>query len=435
MTEYSITDKSIKKTPPLGAGMILPSGGHLESLLHYTWRHKLLPLKELHTTDGRQVEIVDPGLYNRTDAGPDFFNAKIKVEGMLWVGNIEIHIKASDWYRHHHDKDKAYDNVVMHVVSEADMDVTTSAGKVLPTLVIPVSDSLRNDYEQLVSSEKYPPCYRVIPSIPKLKVHSWLSALQTERLERKTNAIAERVRQLDGSWEDAYFATLARNFGFGINGEAFDMWAKTIPMSAVAHHRDDLFQIETMFLGIANLLNKVDEKYTREFSYLQKKFGLEQMDSVIWRYGRTRPQNFPHVRLLQLAQMYHERKTSLSALLDCKDVKEVGKLYNIKGSKLELLVINTAVPVIFAYGRQHAKENLCEKAFDLLESLKPEDNSIVRMWQECGLDVNTAGDSQALIQLKKEYCDRKECLRCRFGFEFLTGDYRQRFLSEEEPTA
>lgn len=427
--------------------------GH-EALLHYTWRHKLLPLKELRTTDGRLLEVVDAGLYNRTDAGPDFFNAKVKVDGMLWVGNVELHIKASDWFRHHHDKDQAYDNVVLHVVTEADMDVTTSQGKVLPTVVIPISDSLRQDYEELIGSEKYPPCYKVIPSIPRLKVHSWMSALQTERLERKTKDIEKRVGEMGGSWEDAYFATLARNFGFGVNGDAFEVWAKTIPMSAVAHHRDDLFQVEAMFLGIGGhtptLPSRewdevaissfakhvaefdVDGRYAREFAYLQKKFGLEPMDGSLWRYLRTRPQNFPHVRLLQLAKMYHERRTSLAALLDCKDVKEIGKLYDMKGAKLELLVINTAVPTIFAYGRHHAKESLCEKAFDLLESLKAEDNNIVRMWQECGLDVKSAGDSQALIQLKKEYCDRKECLRCRFGYEFLTGDYRNRFLAEEE---
>lgn len=376
----------------------------------------------LHTTDGREVEVIDPGLYNRSDAGPDFFNAKIKMEGMLWVGNVELHTKASDWYRHHHDTNAAYDNVILHVVEEADMDVETSQGKTLPAIVIPVPDCLKKNFKELLHTDRYPPCYKIIPSLPSLKTHSWLSALQTERLEQKTTAMVERVKAMGGSWEDGYFATLARNYGFGINGEAFDTWAKVMPMKAVAHHRDDLFQIETMFLGQAGLLEKADDKYRKEYEYLQRKFNLEPMNATQWRYLRTRPQNFPHIRLLQLAKMYYEHRTGLSELLACNDIKAIGELYGIKGAKLELLVINTAVPTIFAYGRHHAKEHLCERAYNLLELLKAENNNIVRMWAECGLEVNDAGGSQALIQLKKEYCDHKNCLRCRFGYEYLKGE-------------
>lgn len=421
----------------------------MEYLLHYTWRHKMLPLKELYTTDQRLVEVIDPGLHNRTDSGPDFFNAKIKIDGMLWVGNVELHIKASDWYRHRHDTDAAYNNVILHVVEQADMDVQTSEGKILPTLEIPIASQLKEDYNNLLQSDKYPPCYKIIDSLPTLKVHSWMSSLQTERLERKTTDMEERVAQNNGAWEDAYFATLARNHGMGINGDAFEAWAKAMPLSAASHHRDDLFQIEALFLGQSGLLgddttseetektpnndrnipNK--EALTREYRYLKKKFGLTPIDVALWKY-KCRPQNHPHVRLLQLAKMYHERRTGLSELLECKTLKDIGKLYNISGQKLTLFAINTAVPAIFAYGRHHAKEHLCERAFDILESLPPEDNAIVRMWQECGLQVRSAGDSQALIQLKKEYCDRKECLRCRFGYEFLNGDHRNKFLHEEE---
>ena len=405
----------------------------MERLLHYTWRHKLLPLGKLTTTDGRMVEVIDPGLYNNSDAGPDFFNAKVKVDGILWVGNVEIHIKASDWYRHHHDKDSAYDSVILHVVQQADMEVKTSQGKTLTTLELPVAEELKQDYEGLIHSDKYPPCYKIIPRLPSLKVHSWLSSLQVERLQQKTSAIVERVQKTKGSWEAAYFVTLSRNFGFSINGDAFETWATMMPMNALAHHRDNLFQIESIFIGMAGLLDKVDPKYSQEFAYLQKKFELTPMDATLWRYLRTRPQNFPHVRIMQLAQMYHEQRTSLSQLLNCKNSKEISTLYNIKGAKLDLLIINTVVPTVFAYGRYHAKEEYEDRAFDLLEAVKAEDNNIVRMWQECGLDVHSAGDSQALIQLKKEYCDKKNCLRCRFGYEFLSGEYRNAFFSEETP--
>lgn len=374
---------------------------------------------QLQTTDGREVEVIDPGMYNRGDAGPDFFNAKVKVNGTVWVGNVEMHIKSSDWFRHHHDKDEAYDNVVLHVVTCADMDVVTSSGRCPVQMEVQIPDKLRSDYDELLHCDRYPPCYRSIPGIPSLKIHSWMSALQTERLERKTLAIVQRVKGSRGSWEDAYFQTLARSYGFGINGEAMECWAQSIDLSKAAHHRDDIFQIETMFLGQAGLLDRVDEKYAREYAYLKHKFGLQPMDTSMWRYLRTRPQNFPHVRILQLAKMYCERRTEMSALLECTDVKAIGKLFDSKGAKLDLLIINTVVPILFAYGRAKGKEDLCERAFDMLEELKPESNAIVRMWQECGLNVQSAGDSQALIQLKNEYCNKRECLRCRIGFEYL----------------
>lgn len=391
----------------------------MEKLYHYVWRHKLFPLKSLTTTDNRIVEVIDTGVYNMSDAGPDFFNAKLKVDGTVWVGNVEIHKKSSDWFRHGHDKDKAYDNVVMHVVGDADMDVVTSSGRMPAQMVICLPDGLSDDYEHLLSCEKYPPCYERIPDIHPLKIHSWMTALETERLEQKTVAIIQRVKDNNGSWEDAYFQTLARSFGFGVNGDTFEMWARNIELNKAAHHRDDLFQVESMFIGQAGLLERVEEKYAREYAYLKHKFGFVPIDGSLWKYLRMRPQNFPHVRVMELARMYHEHRTGLSQMLDCKDLKEIGQLLDAKGAKLELLTINTAIPVIFAYGRQMKKESLCERAFNLLEQIHPEDNNIVRMWHECGLEARSAGDSQALIQLKKEYCDKKECLRCRIGYEYL----------------
>ena len=355
----------------------------MEKLLHYTWRHKIFPLEDLLTTDGKPVEIIDTGLYNRTDSGPDFFNAKVKIDGLLWVGNVEIHTKASDWFHHKHDNDKAYDNVILHVVENEDL--------------------------------------------PTLKVHAWLSALQTERLERKTRDIENKVKVMNGSWEDAYFATLARNHGYGVNSDAFEEWARIVPMSAVAHHRDNLFQVEAIFLGQAGLLEHVAPQYAKEYAYLQKKFTLTPMEASHWKY-KTRPQNHPHVRIMQLARMYYEHRTGLRDLLECKTIAEVGKLYDFNGMKLTLFTINTVIPTMFAYGSHHAKDELCDRALDMLESLPAEDNNIVRMWQECGLNIKTAYDSQSLLQLKKEYCDKKECLRCRFGYEFLQGEYKNEFF-------
>ena len=415
------------------------------------------PLRPLETTDGRAIEVIDPGLYNRRNAGPDFFNAKVRIGETLWVGNIEIHQKSSDWYLHGHDRDPRYDNVVLHVVGQADTEVLSSEGHYLPQMVLEVPPSVSEHYEELLTTDQYPPCYRIIPSLTRLTVHSWMAALQTERLEQKTEAIRHRAVQCNGSWEDAYFVTLARNYGFGINGDAFEQWALNVPLSAVGKHRDDLFQIEAVFMGQAGLLDEQSiphryladahcegyfDKLSSEYRYLAHKFSMKPMDSAVWRFLRLRPQNFPHIRISQLANLYYERRAGLSALLECETVEQLRMLLQthvtpywethytfgsespkstkkLSVSSADLLLINTAIPVLFAVGRHRQKEEYCDRAFDFLEQLKAEQNHIIRMWRECGLDVQSAGDSQALIQLKKEYCDRKDCLRCRFGYEYL----------------
>jgi len=429
----------------------------MERLLHYVWKHKMLPLRELLTTDGRVVELIDPGLYNRLDAGPDFFNAKVKIGGTPWAGNVEIHLRSSDWYQHGHDRDPRYNSVILHVVGEADTEVRMQNGDFVPQLVLEVPQTVRDNYRELLHTDQYPPCYKIIPSLTRLTVHSWMAALQTERLEQKTQAIRKRVEQCNGSWEDAYFVTLARNYGFGINGDAFEQWARNIPLQAVGKHRDDLFQVEAIFMGQAGLLDleSVPARYQKdalnegyfakmgnEYRYLAHKFDLQPMDYAQWRFLRLRPQNFPHIRISQLANLYYERRAGLSALLECETIAQLYDLlethvtpywethYTFGSESMKnpkhtsraaknLLIINTAIPMLFAVGRHRQKEELCDRAFDLLEQLKAEENHIIRMWKECGLEVKSAGDSQALIQLKKEYCDRKDCLRCRIGYEYL----------------
>lgn len=414
------------------------------------------PAEGLQTTDGRIVEVIDPGLHNR-NSGPDFFNAKVKIGGTQWVGNVEIHDRSSHWYQHGHDRDANYNNVVLHVVGEADRDVQTSEGHFVPQMCLKVPQTVIENYEELLRTDSYPPCYRIIPNLTRLAVHSWMAALQTERLEQKTIAISQRAQQANGSWEQAFFITLARNYGFGINGDAFEEWARHIPLQAVGKHRDDLFQIEAIFFGQAGLLEleAVPERYQQaalnegyfarlrnEYKYLSHKFSLQPMDWHRWRFLRLRPQNFPHIRLAQLANLYYQRRAGLSQLIDCRDMgsmadclrtqvtpywethytfgsESVRNAKHLSPNSISLLIINTCVPMLFAYGRHTLREELCDRAFDFLEQLKAEKNHIIRMWQECGLQVQTAGDSQALIQLKREYCDRRDCLRCRIGYEYL----------------
>ena len=428
----------------------------MEQLLHYVWKHKLYPLKELTTCDGQPVEIIDPGLHN-SNAGPDFFNAKIRVASTMWVGNVEIHDKSSDWYLHGHDKDSRYDNVILHVIGVVDTEVMKSNGQYVPQMQLDVPEYVMAHYDELLKTDEYPPCYKVIPELTSLTVHSWMAALQTERLEQKTEAIRKRVELCNGSWEEAYFVTLARNYGFGINGDVFEQWAQNVPLNAVAHHRDDLFQIEAMFMGQAGLLeldaipsyyqqDALNEGYftklRNEYQYLAHKFSMNPIDFKLWRFLRLRPQNFPHIRISQLANLYYEQKAGLSNLVECETIEQLKHVlsshvtpywethytFGSTSSKnekhltygsLNLLIINTAIPMLFAYGRHRNKEMLCDRAFDFLELIKAENNHIIRMWQQVGLPVKTAGDSQALIQLKKEYCDKKDCLRCRFGYEYL----------------
>ncbi len=428
----------------------------LEQLLHYVWKHRLFPLEPLTTADGRSVEVIDPGLHNG-HAGPDFFNAKVRIGGTLWVGNVEIHDRSSDWYVHGHDRDAAYDNVVLHIAGAIDRDVVDARGRTVTQMRLDVPQSVADNYRALLSADAYPPCYRIVPQLSSLMIHSWMSVLQTERLSQKTKAIERRADMKGGSWEDAYFITLARNYGFGVNGDAFERWAMGVPLNFVGRHADNLFQIEALFMGQAGLLSEEsiplrhraealgDGYFIRlsaEYKYLAHKFSLEPMDCKLWRFLRLRPQNFPHIRIAQMANLYYAGKMGLGALLECDTVEQLRELMRtqvtpywethysfgsesgksakrMSAQSVDLLVINTAIPMLFAYGRHTSDERLCDRAFEFLDSLKAENNNIIRMWRQCGLDVRTAGDSQALVQLKKEYCDRKDCLCCRIGYEYL----------------
>ena len=404
----------------------------MEHLLHYVWKHKLFPLKILQTTKGLLVEIIDSGLQN-PDAGPDFFNAKLKIDGTLWVGNIEIHTHSSDWYRHGHDHDKAYDSVILHVVAEADAEVTRSNGEQIPQLLLTCPENVQTHYHELCIADQYPACYSIIGSLSKLTIHSWLTALQTERLEQKARQIADRLERCDRHWEDAFFITLARNFGFGLNGDAFETWAGLLPFRAIDKHRNDLFQIEAFFFGQAGLLEEAflkkeqEDEYSlrlrKEFRYLQRKFEITQvMDAGLWRFLRLRPENFPHIRLAQLAYLYQKVDTHASAYWDNHYIfgRPSSQKEKSMGEKSQdLIVINTVVPFLYAYGLHRTDERMCDRAGRFLEELKAENNHIIRSWGDAGLPVGSAADSQALIQLRKEYCDKRKCLFCRFGYEYL----------------
>lgn len=395
----------------------------MEKLLHYAWKHKILPLRQLRTSEGKELEIIDPGLSNQ-NAGPDFFNAKVKIDGIMWAGNVEIHLRSSDWYRHGHQEDDAYNNVILHVAEELDTEVKTHAGKQLPQLQLTIPEKLKHDYQQLLTTMDYPRCHSLIPQFDRLKVHAWMDALLNERLHERAGLVLERLALTQNDWERAFMITLARNFGFSLNGDAFERWGRIMPFHAAAKHRNNLLQVEAIFLGVAGLLEKVDnEELTREYAFLKHKFNItEELKPADWRYLRTRPQNFPHARLRQLALLFQSERATLSRILEAEALPALHDCLKVEGlskNSLNLLVINTVVPVLCAYSESHGEEEYRERAITLLEELKAEENYILRQWRDCGLKVGTAADSQALIQLKRQYCDRMDCLRCRFGYEYL----------------
>lgn len=429
----------------------------MEDLLQYVWKHKLYPLTALTTIDGKPLEIIDPGLQNK-DAGPDFFNAKVVIDGTTWVGNVELHLKASDWFLHHHDEDERYDSIILHVVQESDATIHRRSGQLIPQFVLPIPSLLRERYDELLSTDHYPPCYQTAGSLGKLMMHSWMSALLIERLEMRCQQIEQRFEQHEMNWNDALFATLARNFGFGVNGDAFEAWARVMPFRAVDKHRDNLLQVEALFFGQAGLLNHQalpahtrDEalhdpyfvQLSKEYAFLAHKFELKPISTSLWKFARMRPDNSPFVRMAQLAMLYHKGLFSASSIVEAKSRDDLQRLvcagtspywdthFTFGGTptparskivgdaSINLVIINTLAPFLFVYGRRHDNESCCERALNLLEQLPAENNFIIRGWRECGINVTSAADSQALIQLKRNYCERKDCLRCRIGYECM----------------
>lgn len=416
-----------------------------ESILHYIWQFRLFPVQDLKTTDGQTVEIIDPGKPN-TDAGPDFFNAKIKIDNTLWAGNIEIHSLSSDWVRHHHTTDKAYDNVILHVVNKADANVFRTNGDSVAQLELAVPDHIRINYDELLREKKWIPCADKIHQVPLFLVNDWKNSLLVERLEQKTEMIETLLSQSNNHWEEAFYVSMARSFGFGTNSEAFERLARSLPMSILAKHKDNIFQLEAMLFGQAGLLeNTVNDEYQlnlqKEYRFLQSKYQLKPIESSEWKLLRLRPDNFPHVRLSQFAALIHRSTKLFSKIIKSDNLQVMrglficevsdywkkhflfGKESSVSGKRLgsksiDILLINTVVPFLFAYFKKKNSDN--DIALKLLELIPAEKNVIIRKWMELGIGAFSAFDSQALLQLKKKYCDEKKCLRCRIGHKVLS---------------
>lgn len=417
-----------------------------ESILHYIWEQKLFVSSDFTTIDGRKLEIIDVGRIN-TDAGPDFFNAKIKIENTIWVGNVEIHKKASDWYKHHHQNNKAYDNVILHLVQISDTEIKRSDGQLIHQAILGFDSKLELTYEAMMQSKKWVACADAIHSVPSIYISNWKNSLLAERYMQKTNHVAQILQTTNFHWEEAFYILLARSFGFGTNSQAFELLAKSIPLNVLAKHKNNLMQLEALLFGQSGLLTGiVDDSYAlklaNEYRFLKLKYDLKPIDSSHWKMLRLRPDNFPHLRIAQFASIIHSSSKLFSKIIDDVQLGSIKKLFAIAPSdywkthylfgvsstlkikhlgnaSIQSIIINTIIPILFSYSERLGSEILKEKALQVLDQIPAEKNSIVSAWRNLDMKIESAFDSQAFLHLKKNYCDEKKCLRCIIGHKIL----------------
>lgn len=418
----------------------------MEDILHYIWKFKLYQ-KELKTTDGRQIEVLDVGLPN-TNEGPDYFNAKIKIDGELWAGNIEIHISSDQWKAHNHHKNKSYNSVILHVVEKANCEVFNELGQSVIQCEIVYPQHIKENYDFLIHSNTDIPCRNYIGNIPPFHLNSWMNTLLIERLERKANHIESLLKRFQNSWEDAFYVLLTRNFGFGLNSDSFERLALSLPLRCIQKQGDNIIQIEALLFGQAGMLDnvKVEDDYfsllKKEYEFLKNKYDLKPLHSYIFKSMRSRPTAFPQIRIAQLASLLHSSHGLFSKITACDDIGRIRLMFHVNASEywqthyafgvtserkskylgdssLDILLINTVAPILFIYGKSIDNETLCERALKFLEMLKPEQNSITKLFAKLKMPLNSAADSQAMIQLKREYCELRKCLFCRIGHQLL----------------
>jgi hypothetical protein len=420
-----------------------------ESFLHYLWQCQYFEKKELLTATGEPIVVLKTGLLN-THAGPDFFNAKIKIGDVAWAGHVEVHIKSSDWYTHHHQTDAAYNNVILHVVWENDKPVLRSDGTALPTLELRsrVSDAMVKEYRRLINSASPIACEKSFSSVEDIVKLSMLDKVLMQRLETKATAVEELLKANTGDWEETTYQLLARNFGFKVNADPFFQLANAVPYKLI-QKQNTLLHVEALLFGQAGMLvTKTKDEYItqlfREYQFLAQKYSLADgaLNPAQWKFLRLRPANFPTVRLAQFASLLCHSKTIFSKLVSspsCQAVKEMlmtgqsdywkthyrfgtkakGAVPVLGESSVQNLMINTVAPLLVAYGKSKDDQSLVDRAVAWLQHTTAEQNKITRSWASLGLRVNSAFDSQALIELFNNFCSKRQCLNCAIGVSIL----------------
>ena len=419
-----------------------------EDFIHFLWKTKRFDMENLRTTQGQPVQIFKFGNYN-LDSGPDFLNGQVQIDKTLWIGNVEMHVNASDWLRHNHQTDPAFHNVILHVVWKEDKPVFNHAGDRLPCLEIRnrVPSGISKKYKRLMQNALWIPCQHQFNEISEGIKGIWMEQLLVERLEQKTVLVQQILNATQNDWEETFYQLVARYFGSRINQEPFHKVAETVPLRILARHRDSLLQLEALFLGQANFLNDpfndaYPQKLKKEYHFLKKKYNLISVPESMWQFSRMRPAGFPTVRLVQLARLIHQTRHLFSKALAARNVKEVENMFRLEVSNYWLthfipdkaspkrnkklgrqivhsLLINAVVPVLFWYGHSRQDERIRNKALEFLAELPAEENKIIRNWRQVGFHPADGRHSQALIQLKNYYCDKKRCLECAIGNNLL----------------
>lgn len=419
-----------------------------ENLLHFIWKLQLFSTKKIRSTKGETISIESTGFQN-FNTGPDFLNAKIEINGQLWAGNVEIHVNSSDWYVHNHEIDENYDSVILHVVWEHDVEVFRKTNKSIATLELKnyISKTVLQNYSQLFNeNKKWINCEKSIATVNKFKLSHWFERLYFERLEQKSEQVQQLLKNSNNNWETTLFALLAKNFGLKINSEAFLNFANSFDFSILRKVSNNLVQLEALFFGQAGLLlNTYESAYfetlKKEYAYLQVKFKITPISTGQVQFFRLRPNNFPTIRLSQLASIYHLHQNLFSEIIEIQTVEGFYKLLNVSTSSfweshytfekeskrsikkltksfIDLLLINTIIPIKFMYLKSLGKTDFSE-LLAIIEAVKPEKNTIVSKFNDLKINAKNAFETQALLQLKNQYCSKKLCLQCEIGKELL----------------
>jgi len=421
-----------------------------EEFFHYLWKYRLLD-KELRTVAGDPLTILHPGTHNH-DSGPDFFNSRIRFGDTTWAGNVEIHVNSSDWYKHNHQQDRAYDNVILHVVYENDIPVTGFNGNLLPTLSLKgkFPESILSRYKDFLRNQRWIPCEQLIPGVDGFQFSQWSPVLVLEFQAEKMNRFRDSLDQCLNDWDECFYQQLSRSFGFRINAHPFELLSKSLPVRLLKKYTSQRFQLEALLFGQSGLLfEKFSEDYPqqlqKEYEFLRQKHSLEPINPAVWKFLRLRPSNFPTIRIAELAALLYRRDDLFSIILECKDAESIRHLFNVRASdywsthfrfskvsperhkvlgtsSIDLLIMNFVIPFLFFYGESKRIESQKEKSLLFLEQMPGEMNTDISRWKELGLPVSNALQTQALIRLKRGYCEQKKCLECRIGNVLLNAN-------------
>lgn len=421
-----------------------------EDFLHYLWKFRLFERHALQTIDGEDIEIFSAGLHN-THAGPDFHNARIRIGDTTWAGNVEIHINTSDWNKHNHTTDAAYNNVILHVVYQNDAVITLPDGRTLPTLKLKdrIPEELYGRYHQLIYGERtIIPCEASIGKVDDFTLRTWLTRVLIERLEKRSAAVIQALEVNKGDWEETFYQFLAANFGFKINALPFELLARSLPQRILAKHKNNPLQIAALIFGQAGMLeDDLEDDYPQqlkqEYLFLKKKYDLKPVEKHLWKYLRLRPQNFPSIRLAQFTALVINSNHLFSKVLDIKTVPALRELFtgitvnaywdtryrfdkpaassvkNMGEASINILLLNTFVLFLFSYGKYNQQQYYIDRSLRLLEELPAERNSIIDEFNALGVRTGTAFETQALLELRNYYCNFKQCLQCSIGNKIL----------------